>query len=192
MEKHVVRKELLARRRQLSKNDYRRLSLQVQQQLLGSDCFVMARTLALYCPVNNEVQTYQLVVEALSQRKLVCFPRVNGDQLDFVEVSAVSELEIGNYNIAEPVAGQVVPVAQLDLIVVPGVAFDQSGGRLGYGKGFYDRELSGLTANTVTVGLSFDFQLCSELPQEDHDHPVQFLATQQQFFSCRNQTTGSP
>ncbi len=193
MEKHKTRLRLLQQRRELNEAACRQLSLQIQQRLINADCFRQARSLALYSSVNNEVGTEELFCAALKEGKQVCYPRVSGDnQLVFLQVRSLEDLRQGRFGVAEPHGGEQCGVDELDLVVVPGVAFDRQGGRLGYGKGFYDRELSRLTSVTGSVGLCYDFQLCASLPVEAHDRPVSFLVTESQFIPCHKVVAGSP
>jgi len=192
MTKHVIRQELLARRNLLAETECRLWSQQAQQRLIDSDCFKAAQVLALYSPINNEVQTALLFDAAGAVRKRVCYPRTHSESLEFVEVAELQALKAGRFGVAEPQTGVPLPVTEIDLLVVPGVAFDRTGHRLGYGKGFYDRELERVTNTTISVGLCFGFQLCARLPREAHDQPVQFVVTESEFLSCRPLGAGSP
>jgi 5-formyltetrahydrofolate cyclo-ligase len=184
MGKALIRRQFLSRRKQLDLTAYLRLSQQAQQQLIDSECFACAEILALYSPINNEVATEQLFSEARKRNKHVCYPRVNGDNLDFFEVYAATDLLPGAFGVAEPAPGEKISVAELDLVVVPGVAFDLKGHRLGYGRGFYDRQLAGKAMETVSVGLGFESQLCDLLPAEVHDQALDFIATEARFIPC--------
>jgi len=192
MPKHVIRQELLTRRKQLGFAEHQHWSLQAQQRLIDSDCFKAARTLALYSAINSEVQTALLFAAACTDGKRVCYPRIRSGALEFVAVAAEQNLQPGCFGVAEPQNGDPLPVAEIDLLVVPGVAFDRTGHRLGYGKGFYDRELGRVSASAVSVGLCFEFQLCDRLPHEPHDQPVHFLATEVEFIPCHPVGAGSP
>ena len=192
MPKHAIRQELLARRKQLKASQCHLWGLQAQQRLIASDCFKTARVLALYSPINNEVQTDLLFAAACAAGKRICYPRVRAQQLEFVEVVSAADLVTGRFGVAEPQSGEPLPVAEVDLIVVPGVAFDRAGHRLGYGKGFYDRELARATTTAASVGLCFGFQLCERLPRESHDQPVQYLVSETEFIPCHLRVTGSP
>ncbi|MDA3903486.1 MAG: 5-formyltetrahydrofolate cyclo-ligase [Desulfuromusa sp.] len=185
MGKKSIRKQFLDCRKQLDLQTYAHLSQQVQQQLAGSECFIRARTLALYSPINNEVATEQIFTVATQLNKQIYFSRVAGEELDFFEVNTINELVPGAFGVAEPVSGKKISVAELDLIVVPGVAFDLLGGRLGYGRGFYDRLLAGKLSSTVSVGFCFESQLCDLLPTEAHDQGLDFIATETKFIPCR-------
>ncbi len=190
MDKQRVRKAFLAQRQQLDDQTYTRLSYLAQHRLLESAIFHRAKALALYSPVRREVATGEILRVARSAGKRVYYPRVNGEKLDFLHVATSADLSAGAFGVAEPTAGDAVDAAQLDLMVVPGVAFSIAGYRLGYGKGFYDRQLATLTAATVTVGLGFDFQLVQSLPVEDHDQQLDYIVTDVQFIPCRDKRQG--
>jgi len=190
MEKHIIRQQLLARRRRLDEAACRDLSLQIQQRLIDSDCFSRAATLALYSPVHNEVRTDRLLRVAQTLGKRICYPRVCGEQLRFVAIGSAADLQSGTFGVAEPTSGPVLSVEQIDLIVVPGVAFDRSGFRLGYGKGFYDRELSRKGCDAISVGLCYGFQICPTLPIEAHDQALDFLAMETQLIPCHKDVAG--
>ena len=186
MGKSLVRKRFLHLRKQLDLPTYLRLSQQVQQQLLGSECFARAETLALYSPINNEVATEQIFLAAKMLHKQVYYPRVNGDNLIFFEVHDAADLLPGAFGLAEPAFGKKMSVAELDLVVVPGVAFDLRGHRLGYGRGFYDRQLARKRMQAVSVGLGFESQLCDQLPADVHDQALDYIATETRFIPCHS------
>ncbi len=184
MGKGFVRKQILNCRRQLDLSLYADLSHQVQRQLINSEPFISARTLALYSPINNEVATEHVFAVATELGKQVYYPRVVGEELEFLEVCSIDELMPGSFGVGEPGIGEKISVAELDLLVVPGVAFDVRGHRLGYGRGYYDRQLSRKTAGTISVGLCFKIQLCDLLPTEQHDQALDYIATETEFIPC--------
>ncbi len=184
MEKKTVRKRFLTWRKQLDPVLCFRFSHQAQQQLIASAPFARAGTLALYSPIHNEVATEQIFTAARKLNQRVYYPKVVGDELEFIEVHKLDKLVSGAFGVAEPGVGERATITDLDLIVVPGVAFDLRGYRLGYGRGFYDRQLAGKPAGSVTVGLCFEGQLCDGLPIEAHDQTVDFIATERRFIPC--------
>ena len=186
MGKKNIRKQFLERRKQLDYPTYCHLSQRVQQRLIASACFVRAEALALYSPINNEVATEQIFAAARTGGKKVYYPRVVGDDIDFFEVTEVAGLLPGAFGVAEPISAEKISLAELDLVVVPGVAFDLHGYRLGYGRGFYDRRLVEKPIATVSVGLGFDLQLCDSLPVEGHDQGLDFIATETKFIPCHS------
>ena len=184
MGKVSIRKQFLESRKGIDFPTYDRLSQQVQSRLIASEPFVRARSVALYSPINNEVATEQIFTAAKKLKKKIYYPRVAGDELGFFAVSTLDELVRGAFGVTEPAAAEESSVAELDLVVVPGVAFDLHGYRLGYGRGFYDRRLVEKPTETVSVGLCFNFQLCESLPTEAHDQVLDFIATETKFIPC--------
>ncbi|PLX98615.1 MAG: 5-formyltetrahydrofolate cyclo-ligase [Desulfuromonas sp.] len=176
MPKNLLRQKLLKQRQRIDGSDCLRRSDVIQQALLNRPEYQDAELLALYAPIRNEVQTSALFSAARKVGKRVCFPRVQGDSLEFFEVDDCSALKPGSFGIAEPLDGKPVSVAAIDLMVVPGVGFDRLGYRLGYGRGYYDRLVnSGRPA--VMAGLAYEIQIVEELPKEDHDVRLDLLVT---------------
>lgn len=193
MPKQVFRDELLAQRMQLTIEQRHDLSRDAQRNLVLSSVFSEATCIALYSPVRGEVETESLFAAARESQKRVCYPRVKGERMQFVEVDDLAALSRGTFGLLEPHGTSIVSPAGLDLMVVPGLAFDRTGHRLGYGKGFYDRELHSVGFSGVLVGFCFNFQLLDRLPAEPHDVPVDCLVTDQGLFSplCSSEAGGS-
>lgn len=179
MPKKPIRAALLAQRKHLSLDTCLHQSLVVQERFLQLPEFAAARTLALYSPILNEVFTEEVFTQARKLSKRVVFPRVQGTEMQFFEVAGHEELRAGNFGILEPQGAQPIPIAELDLLLVPGVAFDQAGHRLGYGKGYYDRLLPQRSPHCRLVGFCFEFQLVASLPAEAHDIRMDLLVTEQ-------------
>jgi len=151
----------------------------VQRRLLCLDLFRRAQTVALYSPVHNEVSTLHLMRDALAGRRSVVMPQVAGDGLVFRRIRSLDDLAPGRFGILEPRPETAkVELAELELIVLPGVAFDRRGHRLGYGKGYYDRALLAAGNTCRRVGLGYDFQLVDRLPTFDHDMQLELLLTE--------------
>ena len=190
MPKNLLRQRLLQERRDLCVELYHRKSEVIQSLLCRHDCFVSAGTVALYCPVNNEVDTGMLFSLARKLGKQVFYPRVDGVALGFHEVSRHQDLVPGSFGVLEPVSGGDTHRAGFDLTVVPGVAFDLRGHRLGYGKGYYDRWLS-VNRSGILVGLAFDLQIVDALPAEEHDQQLDYIVTETRLIPCHNGVAGS-
>lgn len=154
---------------------------------MRSSLFRDARCLALYSAIHNEVSTDEIVEQTVILGKSLVFPRVNGETLEFVQVESSAELVPGAFGVKEPKGCKLVPVEAIDLVVVPGVVFDQRGHRLGYGRGYYDRALAKCQSQCIKVGLAYDFQLVEELPAVDHDETLSVIVTESQtlnFSAC--------
>jgi 5-formyltetrahydrofolate cyclo-ligase len=179
MPKKSIRETLLARRKHLSAETCLARSLLIQRRLLETAEFQKAAAVALYSPILNEVFTEELFRSAKQRGKLVAYPRVSGGSLEFVVTSAAEELRPGVFNVLEPIGKETIPFEELEMVVVPGVAFDQEGHRLGYGKGFYDRVLHRKGGGRALVGLCFELQLVEALPAEVHDVAMDLLITEE-------------
>ena len=187
--KHGFRHKILAERAALSAGEVRKRSRHAQQQLLGSAAFAAAGVVALYAPIRNEVETGDLHRFSLMAGKRVLYPAVSGKMLVFRQVDEDSDLRQGVFGIMEPKNScRAVDPAEADLIVVPGVAFDMSGRRIGYGKGYYDAALHSLEGMGKLFGICFDFQLVEEIVSEPHDVQMDGVVTEQRRIACRVST----
>jgi len=184
MPKRSIRDEFLARRHHLASVSCMSRSLAAQQRLAAAPEFASAAVVAVYSPIRNEVFTEEIFAAARCAGKAVTYPRVCGDLLEFVEVSTREDLSPGAYGILEPGGSRIVPLVDHDLVVVPGVAYDRSGHRLGYGRGFYDRVLSSDRGRAVLAGLCFDFQVVASLPAEVHDVRMDMVVTDERLLRC--------
>lgn len=181
MPKRSIRVQFLAQRKSLLRRRCIELGKKIQQKFLQSGLLAEVESLALYCAIHNEVPTDSIADCALAAGKRVAYPRVVGGNLEFVEIASLGDLVPGSFGVPEPLSGNRVPPAALDLIVVPGVAFDRTGHRLGYGRGYYDRALDKCRPDCSKVGLAYDFQVVAALPaMEEHDRPLTMLITEQE------------
>lgn len=183
MDKMTIRARILRQRRHLPLAEAVALGTQAQQRLIASGFFAAARSVALYSPIRNEVATDVLFAAAVAAGKQVFFPRVRAAELEFAAVDRISALQPGSFGIHEPGPAAAVAGA-IDLVVVPGVAFDRRGHRLGYGRGFYDRYLAAAGATMDKVGLCYRFQLLDRLPDDQHDQELDWLVTEDAVISC--------
>ncbi|HBG08160.1 MAG: 5-formyltetrahydrofolate cyclo-ligase [Geobacteraceae bacterium GWC2_58_44] len=177
MLKPALRAATLARRRELTAQQVGAHSLELQRRFLALPEFQRAAVLALYAPIHHEVETEGVASEALSAGKTLLYPAVEGDDIRFRRVAAVSELVPGRFGIPEPTGAPCSP-CDADLIVVPGVAFDVFGRRIGYGKGYYDRSLHLLEGSGKLVAFCYDFQLFEAIVGEPHDVTMDLIVTE--------------
>lgn len=170
---------MLAKRKALSVAEAMAASRQVQRKFVASEAFAAARVLALYAAIHNEVDTQEVMGAALASGKEVLFPAVCLDQLVFRRISGWAALRPGAFGIMEPDASSAVLAPQeADIVVIPGVAFDVGGKRIGYGKGYYDRALHVLEGKGKLVGFCYDFQLVEEIAGEPHDVKMDLIITE--------------
>lgn len=158
----------------------------IYEQISGMESYRQARTILLYASFGSEVDTRHLIADCLSRNVRTVLPRVDKKEgkLVLYRILNGSELRPGQFGIPEPVEddGSLVEPADIDFALIPGVAFDRTGTRIGFGKGFYDRLLAGCPA--VTAGLCFSVQLSENIPCEPHDRRVQLIVTEKGVIDC--------
>ena len=137
------------------------------------ELFARSNNIMLFSSLKDELPTHD-VIKKWAATKNIYLPRVNGENLEVVKFEP-NDMAVGSYNILEPTSSDLFPPEKLDLIIVPGVAFDPAGNRLGRGKGFYDRFLTQCTAPTIAV--CFDCQLVEDLPTQPHDVKIMNVVT---------------
>lgn len=188
LNKEALRAEALAKRRALKERDSR--SLQICERVLALKEYASAATVLLYVGVRSEVRTERLIESALGDAKCTVLPYCDGDRLILWQLQALEELIPGMYKIPEPKAElrtsrRQVPPGEIVLAIVPGIAFDLEGNRLGHGAGYFDRLLSSLPAATLVVALAFECQLYPRVPTEPHDRPVDLIVTERSVYRPR-------
>ncbi len=169
---------MLECRKAIPLSEYERLSRQLQLLFLRSDVYQGARTLMLYWPVHNEPDTALIFTQAFRDQKTVLLPCVKHGQVFPVCYTIDMPLRKGAYNIQEPVQAQEYPADGIEVVVVPGVAFDPQGNRIGYGKGYYDKFLRNLNQRTIKAGFSFNRCLVEGIHTNTWDIPVDMIVTE--------------
>lgn len=174
MEKSEIRRNIKRLRMMLSDMEKEEAAAEVFAQLENTAAFMMADNILIYHSLPDELSTISFL-RKWKDRKHFFLPRVNGVNLDLLPYIE-SELEKGAFDIEEPTGSNLADADDIDMMIIPAVAFDRSGNRLGRGKGFYDRLLASTKATKVGVG--YEFQLLQELPSEPHDVPMDMVITQ--------------
>ena len=179
-DKQVLRERALAARLGLTPEKRRLASDAAVMRLTALPAFKGARTVALYAPLGAEVETASLAACALAAGLRVAYPRLRpGERAMGFAACDPAELVPGPLRALEPPAGAPeVPATEIDLVIVPGVAFDAAGRRLGRGRGHYDATLAGLPARAARIGLAFEVQLVPEIPEEPHDVRLDAVVTE--------------
>lgn len=145
------------------------MSFAVVQRLLSHCRTKEAKTVMLYYSLPDEVDTHTLVDSLLMSRKTILLPRVTGEEtMELRRYTGPSDLAIGAYNIMEPTGEVFADYVDIDLAVIPGVAFDSDGNRMGRGKGYYDRFLP-LVPQAYKIGICFPFQKVESIPTDEYD-----------------------
>lgn len=171
--KQAIREQAHANRNAQENKD--ELSREIVAKFMGLPEYQAARTVLFYLDVRSEVRTRHSLEAALQSGKKIVVPYCVDGELELFHFEHLEELSVGMYKILEPktelrdVAAKRVEVAEIDLIMVPGVAFDRRGGRTGHGKGYYDKLLEHCRPDTPLVALAFECQMFEEIPMQDHD-----------------------
>ncbi len=172
--KQAIRSKMILKLK-TQKEEYRsRKTKLIQDKLLRNKVFKKAKIVMFYIAFGGEVDTGEMIREAKKIGKLICVPVCRKDKEIMQPAMLVdhARLRKGPYGVWEPVAKKRVKPEDLDLIIVPGLAFDKKGNRLGRGKGYYDRFLGSLSDKTPSIGLAFDFQILPLIPTTAHDVSV--------------------
>jgi 5-formyltetrahydrofolate cyclo-ligase len=178
--KRALRREILAERDRLRDDERATRSASIADRLLAMDEVRDARTVMGFWSFGSEVDTPPLLERLEAAGKQVALPRI--EDRDVVPVAYVSgdPLSETSFGAKEPVSGLRVEPSALDVVVVPGVAFDRRGGRVGYGAGFYDRLLGKVRDDTFTVAVAFGLQVVDRVPAGGTDRRVDAIVTERE------------
>jgi len=181
--KSEIRKTTRAKRDALSKKERSKKSAAIMKQLFDFANFLESRIVLFYMSNNSEVDTEPMVRKALEIEKIVALPLIDPEKQEIVPFK-VDNLERDvrpRYRgIREPIPQRCkqIPVQHINLAIIPGIAFDVRGGRIGYGTGFYDRFIPQLDITTRKVALSFECQIVLQIPMEPHDRYTDIIITE--------------
>jgi 5-formyltetrahydrofolate cyclo-ligase len=187
--KAAIRKQAHENRRHQTDKDS--VSNAIMRRFLELPEYAAAKTVMFYVDVRDEVRTRQALPEALTTGKRIVVPYCVEGELELFWLESMDELELGMYRILEPktelrtVAAKHLQPKDLDLIMVPGVAFDREGGRTGHGKGYYDKLLEHASENTPLVALAFDCQMFDAIPMDQHDIYMDKVITESAVYEGR-------
>lgn len=174
MNKQELRQAIRARKRAMTEEDILRRSEILAEKFARSNAYRAAKTIYGYLPYNQEVRTVPMLRRALEEGKRVAVPKVYGDDMKFIYLDDLSQVAKGYAGIPEPVANGPVAQDETALVLMPGLAFDRAGHRIGYGGGFYDKFLA-REPHHPTVALCYDFQVMDRLETEEFDIPVDLV-----------------
>ena len=179
--KYQIRQEILRIRNSLSEPEIIHRSNIISRKVLSIKEFKNAQSIGIYYPIRSEVKTFEIIRHSLDTKKTIGLPRViDSERIEFFRIIEKSLEEIkftkGKYGILENVISDFI-LEEMDLLIIPGIAFDLQGNRIGYGKGYYDRFLSSRKVNYI-IGLAFENQIIKKIPYTEYDIPVDLLFTE--------------
>jgi 5-formyltetrahydrofolate cyclo-ligase len=189
-EKVRIRKSLLEKRNELSLDEIYDKSQFIQLHVLNSVQFLKSGTVGVYIPMGSEVRTDVIIRKAISAGKKVAFPRIESEGIKFYQLhdkNFEQGLVLGKFGVKEP-SNIGKGVSRIDLLIVPGIGFDNQGARIGYGRGHFDKYLK-KTKVSFSMGLGYEFQLVPyDLPQSASDQPINGLSIEKGLVIFRSRT----
>lgn len=195
--KRKIRQEFLKKRNNLSWDEIKSKSEKIEKELFSLPEFQRAKTVMFYVSFRSEVETEKMTRNALKLKKKIVIPVVHGEKIVVSEIKNLKkELTKGSFGIKEPKKEfrRRVNQKEIDLVVVPGVVFDKRGGRLGYGRGYYDRFLRSKSIRSrmsrsrqcALIGLAFDLQIARKIPLVKGDMKVDKIVTESGIVNCKD------
>lgn len=174
MDKKELRRQIREQKRAMTPAQIEEKSLRLGELFFETEQYRNAKTIYGYLPYNQEVRTAFMLERAIADGKKVAVPKVYGEEMRFIYMTDLSLVSCGYANIPEPIADGPVADDPTALVLMPGLAFDPEGNRMGYGGGFYDKFLA-KEPNHPTVALCYDFQILPHLETQAHDIPVDLV-----------------
>lgn len=181
MNKAGVREYILGLRADLEENNKKLWDEKIFSLLVEAPSVKKAKNVFIYVSFQKEVDTHSLINYFLAQGKTVAVPLVISKEKGMIAIiiDGISQLTPNKMGILEPVydENRILQPKDIDLLIVPGLAFDKNGGRIGYGGGFYDRYMAKVKENVPRIAVAYDFQILDFIPMEKHDMKVDYVIT---------------
>ena len=171
MDKQALRKQIREQKRAMTVEEIERASVRLGELFAASELYRNAKTIYGYLPYNQEVRTVPMLQRALQEGKRIAVPKIFGDEMKFIYLEDFTRVEKGYAGIPEPIDDGPVADDKTALVLMPGLAFDKAGHRIGYGGGFYDKFLAAEPEHP-TLALCYAFQMLPQLSTEEFDIPV--------------------
>lgn len=171
MDKQTLRKQIREQKRAMTIEEIEGASARLGELFAASELYRNAKTIYGYLPYNQEVRTVPMLQRALREGKRIAVPKVFGEEMKFIYLEDLTRVEKGYAGIPEPIDDGPVADDKKALVLMPGLAFDAEGHRIGYGGGFYDKFLASEPEHP-TLALCYAFQMLPQLPTEEFDIPV--------------------
>lgn len=187
-DKKEFRKYIIEKRDELDKVVKSQRNAKIITKLTDSKYYRCAQTIFVFVSFGSEVDTHGFIEQSLKDGKTVGVPKIITKEqgIEVLKITGLGDLKPGYYGILEPVEGcQPIASDDIDLIIMPGVAFDRSGGRIGYGAGYYDRYLAAMTKSVRKIALGYSFQVLDYVPTEDFDIRIDGIITDEEVIETK-------
>ncbi len=182
MDKKEIRKNMISKRDNILKEAKEIMDKNIILKLKESEYYKKSKNIFIYLGFGSEIDTMSYIQEFINEGKHIFIPRtdIKTKKMEAVEITSLEGLKENKYGILEPEFCK----NNLDLIILPGVAFDLVGKRIGYGGGYYDRYLENIDKKIIKVALIYDFQLLENVPAEEHDIKADYIITETMSIKC--------
>jgi 5-formyltetrahydrofolate cyclo-ligase len=188
--KQQVRKSFIEKLHLISSSEKVSADVKIAQSLLSLRVYKNAKSICTYVSMEHEVNTHQIIREALLAKGSIIVPKVQGSELLLYSIRSFEEIKIGSYGIMEPQTRRAhVPVQSIDLFIIPGIAFGMDGSRLGRGKGYYDRLLG--DTHVPIIALAYDKQVSDTVPHGAKDKKIDIIITETHIYDLNNPSLSS-
>lgn len=182
MNKADARRLVRERKRLLNEADKKEAARLAFERVEQTSLFMQSRNILLYYSLPDELSTIEFI-NKWAAKKNIFLPRVNGDDLEILPYNKET-LHVGAYQIEEPDGSDIRDICEMELVIVPAMAYDLSGNRVGRGKGYYDRLL--VKADIAKIGVAYDFQLLDKIESEPHDVRVDIVITDKAVYNIES------
>tara|TARA_Y100000590_G_scaffold64049_1_gene68811 strand:+ start:5693 stop:6253 length:561 start_codon:yes stop_codon:yes gene_type:complete len=179
-----IRNEIKHIRNLQSTNDIYKNSIIMTDKLFSNQIFQNSNSIGFYYSLKKEVSTSNMIQKSLDLGKKVSLPKIDSESktMNFHIINGIDNLQKNHFDIYEPINGDISN--NIDVIIVPGIAFDQLGNRLGFGSGYYDKFLKSQTS-IYKIALAFDFQLIDNIDVQEHDVPMDLIITENRLITIK-------
>lgn len=185
--KKLLRKEIKEVLNKYSVSDLKERSSIIQSHFFSLPEYQKLSLPMSYVSTGREVYTHDLIKKVIADKNAVAVPFIAGNEIIPCKIGNFEDLERGVFGILQPTTeADSMPLSALDMIIVPGLAFDRQGNRLGRGKGFYDRFLQSVNPKTLKIALAFSFQIVKRVPITANDVSVDKVITENGIIECKN------
>lgn len=188
MEKKRIREEIIEKRNFLSLETKKEYDEIIFKELIDSDIYKKSKKIFIYISFGLEVDTKRFIKYALSDNKEIYVPKTNKDnkQMVAIKINSLNNMDVDKWGILEPKSVDKNKIGEsFDLVIMPGVAFDRTGNRIGYGGGYYDKYISKLNLQCAKLVLAYDLQIVNEFESEQHDIKVDYIITNNEFIKIK-------
>lgn len=184
MEKKRIREEMIKKRNYLSEETKKEYDELIFKQLIESDIYNKSKKIFTYVSFGSEIDTIKFIKYALNENKDIYVPKTNKIKKEMVaiRINSLENMDVDNWGILEPKSVDKNEIGKdFDLILIPGLAFDREGNRIGYGGGYYDKYLSQIKEENNKIVLAYDFQILNNIENEHYDIKVSYIITNDEF-----------